>query len=135
MVAHEADRILYESPTIMSKFLGEDLKLEPVHVDQWVVQGDLIKALGATVEVRHVPGHCPGNILFYFKTGKAAFVGDALFRGSIGRTDLPQGNFHQLEAAIKAQIYTLPDDTGVFPGHGSETSVGAEKATNPYVRG
>ena len=135
VVAHEADRVLYESPSIMSKFLGEDLKLEPVRVDHWVGQGDRLEALGESVEVRHVPGHCPGNILFYFAGSKAAFVGDALFRASIGRTDLPQGNFHELERSIKGQIYTLPDDTVVFPGHGGETSVGQEKATNPYVRG
>ena len=135
VVAHEADRVLYESPSIMSKFLGEDLKLEPVRVDHWVGQGDRLEALGESVEVRHVPGHCPGNILFYFAGSKAAFVGDALFRASIGRTDLPQGTFHELERSIKGQIYTLPDDTVVFPGHGGETSVGQEKATNPYVRG
>jgi glyoxylase-like metal-dependent hydrolase (beta-lactamase superfamily II) len=124
----------------MKRFMGEDLGLQPVKVDLWVAQGDKIAALGVEVEVRHVPGHCPGNVLFYFagnkdkKAAGAAFVGDALFAGSIGRTDLPGGSMEQLAHVIREQIYTLPDDTLVFPGHGPRTSVGVEKRTNPYVR-
>jgi glyoxylase-like metal-dependent hydrolase (beta-lactamase superfamily II) len=87
------------------------------------------------VEVRHVPGHCPGNVLFYFAAEHAAFVGDALFNGSIGRTDLPGGNFAQLERAIREQIYTLPEATVIFPGHGPQTTVGDERSHNPYVSG
>ena len=90
-------------------------------------------AVGSDIEVRHVPGHCPGNVLFYFSDAGAAFVGDALFAGSIGRTDLPGGSFASLEKAIRTQIYTLPDETLVYPGHGPDTTVGAEKSTNPYV--
>ncbi len=85
--------------------------------------------------MRHVPGHCPGNVLFYFKSLQAAFVGDALFNGSIGRTDLPGGNFDQLEQAIREQIYTLPDTTVVYPGHGPKTTVAQERTNNPYVSG
>ena len=92
-----------------------------------------LDALGLAFEVRHVPGHCPGNILFYSAALRAAFVGDALFAGSVGRTDLPGGDFEVLEASIRGQIYSLPDDTTVFPGHGARTTVGAEKAGNPYV--
>jgi glyoxylase-like metal-dependent hydrolase (beta-lactamase superfamily II) len=121
--------------------MGEDLGLKPVKVDTWVAQGDKFTALGVEVEVRHVPGHCPGNVLFYFagnknaKAAGAAFVGDALFAGSVGRTDLPGGSFEQLERSIREQIYTLPDDTIVFPGHGPRTAVRNEKQGNPYVQG
>lgn len=133
--AHAEDRPLIETPEVMERFMGEQLNLEPVHVDGWVKQGDRLEALGRTAEVRHVPGHCPGNVLFYFAAAGAAFVGDALFSGSIGRTDLPGGDFGVLEKSIREQIYTLPDATLVFPGHGPKTTVGHEKTTNPYVSG
>jgi len=131
--AHAEDRVLIETPEIMERFLGESLKLEPLKVDGWVGQGERLDALGLAFEVRHVPGHCPGNILFYCAALRAAFVGDALFAGSVGRTDLPGGDFEVLEASIRGQIYSLPEDTTVFPGHGPRTTVGAEKAGNPYV--
>ena len=131
--AHADDRLLFESPQIMEERLGRSLGLEPVKIEHWIKQGDRFAALGSEVEVRHVPGHCPGNVLFYFAAARAAFVGDALFNGGIGRTDFPGGNFEQLERSIREQIYTLPDDTTVYPGHGPKTTVGAEKAGNPYV--
>lgn len=133
--AHVDDRVMIESPELMERFMGGRIKLEAVKVDHWVVPGEKFPALGTEVEVRHVPGHCPGNVLFYFPQAQSAFVGDALFNGSIGRTDLPGGNFAQLEQAIRAQIYTLPDATIVYPGHGAETTVGQEKTGNPHVRG
>ncbi len=85
-----------------------------------------------------MPGHCPGNILFYQAGASArpagvAFVGDALFNGGVGRWDLPGGHFEMLAKSIRGQIYTLPDETVVFPGHGPRTTVGAEKSGNPYV--
>jgi hydroxyacylglutathione hydrolase len=135
VLAHRDDRTMIETPEIMERFMGERMNLKPIHVDHWVSQGDRLDVLGTSVEVRHVPGHCPGNVLFYFSELKAAFVGDALFNGSIGRTDLPGGNFEQLEHAIREQIYTLPGDTVVFPGHGPKTSVDNERACNPYVAG
>lgn len=131
--AHVADRQMIETPELMERFMGEKLNLEPVRVDRWVGQGDRWNALGIDVEVRHVPGHCPGNVLFYFAELRAAFVGDALFKGSVGRTDLPGGDFDQLERSIREQIYTLPAETTVFPGHGPKTTVAAERAGNPYV--
>jgi glyoxylase-like metal-dependent hydrolase (beta-lactamase superfamily II) len=131
--AHPDDRVMIEQPEIMERFMGERLNLEPVHVDLWLQPVERFSALGQSVEVRHVPGHCAGNVLFYFPALSAAFVGDALFNGSVGRTDLPGGSFEQLEQSIRTQIYTLPDDTVVFPGHGPKTSVGTEKVENPYV--
>jgi glyoxylase-like metal-dependent hydrolase (beta-lactamase superfamily II) len=151
--AHTADRPLIETPEVMKRFMMPGQELEPVKVDAWVGPGEIIAALGTTAEVRHVPGHCPGNVLFYFlpadlsaiasapaeASAKAdpglAFVGDALFAGSVGRTDLPGGDFEVLENSIRSQIYTLPDATRVFPGHGPDTTVGEEKRSNPYVAG
>jgi hydroxyacylglutathione hydrolase len=131
--AHAADRPLYETPQVMSGFLSARLKLEPVFPNAWVQQSDTFAALGRTIEVRHVPGHCPGNVLFYLAAEKCAFVGDALFAGSVGRTDLPGGSMETLTDSIRRQIYSLPDETVVYPGHGSATTVGNEKQNNPYV--
>jgi hydroxyacylglutathione hydrolase len=134
--AHPDDRILLEKPEVMSVFLrGVDLL--PVRVDHWLAHGEKLAALGLDWEVRHVPGHCPGNVLFYAAAlGEVgtAIVGDALFAGSIGRTDLPGGSFAQLERSICEQIYPLPPETVVLPGHGESTTVGRERATNPHVR-
>jgi len=132
--AHAADRDMFATPQIMKSYLIPGMQLEPVAVDHWMAQGDTFNALGLHVEVRHVPGHCPGNILFYLPAAKTALVGDALFSGSIGRTDLPGGSTEILADSIRRQIYTLPDETIVYPGHGPETTVGDEKINNPYVR-
>ena len=141
--AHVADRALIETPELMERFMGERLGLEAVHVDHWVAPGERLSAFGNGVEVRHVPGHCPGNVLFYFPTLKigsapaqpTAFVGDAIFRESVGRADLPGGDFATLEDSIRQQIYSLPDVTVIYPGHGPSTTVAHEKKYNPYVHG
>lgn len=130
---HRDDQALYETPEIMEERMGRKLGLEPVKVDAWATQGDRLTAFGREFEVRHVPGHCPGNILFHQAEAKVVFVGDALFKAGVGRWDLPGGDFEVLARSIRDQIYTLPDDTLVFPGHGPRTTVGAEKEGNPYV--
>ena len=134
LYAHEADRMFIETPEVMELFVVPGLRLEAAKIDRVVAQGDTFELLGDTVEVRHVPGHCPGNVLFHFRKSGAAFVGDAIFAGSIGRTDFPGGGFEMLEHSIRTQIYTLPDATVLYPGHGPETTVAEEKANNPYVR-
>ena len=135
VLAHADDRPLIETPEIMERFMGERLNLQGVHVDHWVTPGESRDVLGLSAEIRHVPGHCPGNVLFYFPALAAAFVGDALFRGSIGRTDLPGGDHALLLRSIREQIYILPAATKVFPGHGPATTVTDERSGNPYVRG
>jgi glyoxylase-like metal-dependent hydrolase (beta-lactamase superfamily II) len=94
--------------------------------------GRLVPFAGGALEVVHVPGHSPGHVMFVWDGH--AVAGDCLFAGSIGRTDLPGGDFATLEKSIRERIYTLPDTTIVHPGHGPETTVGREKATNPFVR-
>ncbi len=132
---HRDDQMFFETPETMRSYAyPPDMTLEPVAIDHWVVQGDEIELLGESVEVRHVPGHCPGNVLFYFSRLGAVFVGDALFAGSIGRTDLPRGDFPTLERSIREQIYSLDPATVVYPGHGPQTTVGQEMTTNPHVR-
>lgn len=135
VLAHRDDQGLIETPEIMEGFMGAKLGLQGVMVDRWVGQGDCLEALGRSFEVRHVPGHCAGSVLFYQAEAKVAIVGDALFNGGVGRWDLPGGSFDQLANSIRSQIYTLPDDTIVFPGHGPRTTVGDEREGNPYVAG
>jgi glyoxylase-like metal-dependent hydrolase (beta-lactamase superfamily II) len=135
VLAHLADKPLIETPEVMRPLLLPGLVVEPVKIDRWVADGDLLEALGEKVAVSHVPGHCPGSLMFHFPAAGAAFAGDALFRGSIGRTDLPGGDFDELENSIRTRIYVLPNATTVFPGHGGPTTVGEERENNPHVRG
>jgi hydroxyacylglutathione hydrolase len=90
-------------------------------------------SFGATeLVILHVPGHSRGSVAFYSKNDKIVFTGDALFAGSIGRTDLPGGNYETLINSIRNKLFTLPADTVVYPGHGEETSIGVEIRSNPY---
>lgn len=132
--AHEDDRMLLENPAVMAVFLDSSLQLEPVRLDHVVADGTRLDLLGAAWEVRHVPGHCPGNVLFHLPGEGVAFVGDAIFAGSVGRTDLPGGDAEVLARSIRTRIYTLPPATVLFPGHGPETTVDDERFSNPFVR-
>lgn len=133
--AHRDDQILLETPGVMEVFLPSTIRLLPVKTDRWVVDGDNIEALGRRWEVRHVPGHCPGSVLYWSEADGLAFSGDAIFQGGVGRTDFPGGSMAKLEKSIRDRIYTLPDATRLFTGHGDATTVADEKATNPFVRG
>lgn len=98
-------------------------------------EGDTIRLGDDKFVVLFTPGHSPGHISFYCAAQNFILSGDVLFQGSIGRTDLPGGNFDTLAQSIRTQLYTLPDETVVYSGHGPETTVGKEKRTNPYVQG
>ena len=104
-------------------------------IDFYLNENESIQFGADSLELRFVPGHSPGSILFYSKENEFAISGDALFQGSIGRTDLPGGDSNTLINSIQQQIYTLPDNTVVYSGHGSKTTVGIEKVSNPFVRG
>lgn len=93
-----------------------------------------IDVAGLHINVLFTPGHAPGHCAFYFGDEKMLISGDALFRESIGRTDLRMGDFDQLSKSIRTQLYVLPDDTVVLPGHGPSTTIGHEKLNNPFVR-
>ena len=84
-------------------------------------------------EVRHAPGHTQGHVMFYCPSANVLFCGDVIFDGSIGRTDLPGGDFDTLIASIESQVLTLPDETRLLCGHGPETTVGVERRTNPFL--
>jgi len=98
-------------------------------------QGQILRLGSVEFEVRFTPGHTPGHCIFYVSFENICFCGDLIFAGSVGRTDLPGGNWEQLEESIKTQIFTLPDNTRLLSGHGPATTVGEEKRNNPFVGG
>ena len=100
----------------------------------FIKEGEKIKLGDDEIEIRFTPGHSPGSVCFYHEPGGFVIGGDVLFNGSIGRTDLPGGDFDTLINSIKSQLFTLPDETKVYSGHGAVTSVGFEKMNNPFVK-
>lgn len=108
---------------------------EPVHIDQWLEGGEILKLGNYEFEVRYTPGHTPGHVVFYCKQMNILWTGDVLFKGSIGRTDFPRGDFDTLIDSIKTQLFTLPDDTQFISGHRAISSIGQEKQFNPFVSG
>ena len=140
VLAHRADRELIENiEAYKDRYLAmlpelSDADFQSVKVRTWLEEGSTFIASGKSFESRHVPGHCPGSLLFYCASDQVAFCGDAIFRGSVGRTDLPNGNWNELLTSIRTRIYTLPNETVLHPGHGGRTTVGHEKQTNPYAK-
>lgn len=102
--------------------------------DVMLTGGEKLELGSSSFDVRFTPGHSPGHLVFYCESSKLLVAGDTIFESSIGRTDLPGGNSDTLIRSIREQILTLPDDTRVLPGHGSDTTVGKERKTNPYIR-
>jgi glyoxylase-like metal-dependent hydrolase (beta-lactamase superfamily II) len=126
----KGDEPLLISPSAnLSELLGTDIVCpSPDHI---LVDGDLVEIGGTKFAVLSTPGHTRGGVCFL--AGKALFCGDTLFWGSIGRTDLPGGDYAQLIASIKKKILSFPDDVVCYPGHGPETTVGFERKNNPYL--
>jgi len=102
---------------------------------RWLHDGDTVTVGHCTLNVRHCPGHTPGHVVFHSPEIKRAFVGDVLFAGSIGRTDFPQGDHDTLIASITQRLWPMGNDTVFIPGHGPESTFGAERQSNPYVAG
>jgi hydroxyacylglutathione hydrolase len=109
------------------------LSLTAKKADVLVDEDDIIEKAGIKLRVIHTPGHTPGGICFYSEKDGIIFVGDTLFAGSVGRTDFPNGDTNQLLEGIKHKLLTLPEDTIAYPGHGPETTIGREKAENPFL--
>ena len=136
---HAADQPLYERAAAQGMLFG--LRIEqPPPVDHYYDGDGTWGRFGDyEVTVEHTPGHCPGGVcLAVHRTGEARtleglFVGDTLFAGSIGRTDLPGGDYETLLEAITTTLFKYPDDAVVYSGHGPETTIGRERATNPFV--
>ena len=105
-----------------------------VHVDEAVDEAHVLRIGATSASVIHTPGHTEGSICLYFPQQKKLIAGDTLFAGSIGRTDLPGGSFEKIIRSLHTRVLALPDDTQVTPGHGPQTSIGAERETNPFLQ-
>ncbi len=101
--------------------------------DVLLADGDTIDEAGIVLKVLHTPGHTPGGICLYAESEGVVFAGDTLFAGGIGRTDFPGGDTEQLLDSIRAKLFVLPDPTAVHPGHAMRTTIGREKASNPFL--
>jgi len=135
VLMHAADLPLYENLAAQAAWLG----VEPpksVEVDQFLKEGDKLRAGGLELEVLHTPGHSPGSVSLYLPGERARiFSGDTLFQGSIGRVDLWGGSFEKIMDSIRETLLRFPDETPVFPGHGPATTIGAERLSNPFLKG
>jgi hydroxyacylglutathione hydrolase len=129
---HEEDAFLLATLDEQGKAYGipEARKFIPT---RWLTAQNQVTVGDLTFEVREVPGHTPGHIVFIHHPSKLAIVGDTLFQGSVGRTDFPRSSHAQLMDAIQTQLMTLEDDYTILPGHGSASTIGAERAQNPYI--
>lgn len=130
---HPADLPLYDQVESQAAWFGLTLPGPLPKPEKALEPGTKIAVGGHHFEVRFVPGHAPGHVLFYSSEFSLALVGDVVFMGSIGRTDLPGGDFRQLMDSIRSQVLTLPDDTRLLTGHGPETTVGRERMGNPFL--
>ena len=129
---HPLDRPLYDSVGNQAIAFGVYCEeLPPPDTD--LVPGTNLSFGGSEFEVVFTPGHAPGHVMFVSTSEPVAIVGDVVFAGSIGRTDLPFGDYRVLMESIRTQVLTLPDDTRLCPGHGPETTVGHERLTNPFL--
>ena len=107
--------------------------LLPFTPDQWLQDGDSVEVGSIRFEVLHCPGHTPGHVVFYQAEARLAFVGDVLFKGSIGRSDFPRGDHAALIRSIREKLFPLGDDVRFVPGHGAMSSFGHERRDNPFV--
>ena len=134
---HRDDLFIYERAIEMGRMFGLAVEPQPP-IDRFYTQGETIRFGSCTTTVHHTPGHCPGGVCLQIgegqEPGKDLFVGDTLFAGSIGRTDLPGGDYATLIASIRTVLFAFGDDARVYPGHGPATTIGEERRSNPFLQ-
>lgn len=129
---HEAERPLLDKLAEQGQAYGM-LSARPVTPDRWLAEGDKVTVAGHTFEVLHCPGHSPGSVVLVNRPQRFALVGDVLFQGSIGRTDLPYGDHEALLTAIRTKLLPLGDEFAFICGHGPMSTIGHERQTNPFL--
>jgi hydroxyacylglutathione hydrolase len=130
---HEADRFLLDRLAEQGRTYGFEAR--PVTPDRWLNEGDTVSVGDLTLDVLHCPGHSPGSVVLVSPTQRFALVGDVLFQGSVGRTDLPGGDGKALIRSIKDKLLPLGDDIAFICGHGPMSTIGQERQTNPFLQG
>ncbi len=132
--AHKDDLYLVEDLQNQLRMFGVDSdSVTKPNIDVLLTENDVIKFGNQELKILHIPGHSPGSLVYYNEKAGTLFTGDVLFRQGIGRTDLPGGNYRHLLDGIKTKLFTLPDETVVYPGHGPASTIGFEKANNPFL--
>lgn len=129
---HPDDLGLYRGVQRQAAMFGLRAREQPEPTHE-IVPGEPFHFGSCTFEVRFTPGHAPGHVIFVSESDSLALVGDVVFQGSIGRTDLPGGDFQTLMASIRREVLTLPDETVMYTGHGPPTTVGHERVGNPFL--
>ncbi len=129
---HPDDRRFYDNAAVQAAQFG--MSVDPLPpIDQKLAHGQRLKFGALSFSVRHTPGHSPGHVILVAEKAGVAFVGDVVFQGSIGRTDLPGGNFQELMRSIRQQVLSLPETTRLYSGHGPPTTVAHERDANPFL--
>tara|TARA_B100000900_G_scaffold197760_1_gene167469 strand:+ start:13 stop:642 length:630 start_codon:yes stop_codon:yes gene_type:complete len=128
---HKADDFLLQSLEIQGQMYN--MKAQNFTPDKWLEHGDILKFGNQELDIKHCPGHAPGHVIGINHKAKRIIAGDVLFNGSIGRTDLPQGNYQDLIDSINSHLLVLDDSYIVHCGHGPDTSIGHERKTNPFL--
>lgn len=129
---HKLDgRMLTDSEANLSEMAMQPFTTAPA--DVLLADGDTVDEAGIVLKVLHTPGHTPGGICLYAESKGVVFAGDTLFAGGVGRSDFPGGDPEQLLEGIRAKLFALPDRTAVYPGHAMRTTIGREKASNPFL--
>ena len=129
----EDDFLLQDLPKTGAQYGMRDARV--VTPDRWLVEGDVVEVAGFTFRIIEAPGHSPGSVVFFNEAERFAFMGDVLFKGSVGRTDLRRSNHQHLMDAIKTKILPLGDDVMFLPGHGEASNIGDERRSNPFIQG
>ena len=132
---HEDDTELLAALPVQAQMFGVPEKPDEVVPDRWLREGDTLGFGGHRFDVLHTPGHAPGHVVFVNREARFAHLGDVLFRGSIGRTDLPGGDHETLLASIRDKVLPLGDEVTFICGHGPGSSIGEERRTNPFITG
>ncbi len=132
--ACKEDEFLLDMMSMQADMYGTPLPDAPIAIGNYLTAGDTLYLGTEPIEVRQVPGHSKGSLAYYLPQSGCVFCGDALFEGSIGRTDLPGGDFDELLSSIRTQLFTLPADTVAYPGHGPSTTIADEIKGNPFLQ-
>jgi len=133
LLIHAEDADMLANPNInLSTYLGTNY-IKPT-ADRQLQDGDIIEFGDVSLQVIHTPGHSSGGICLYSKADKVCFTGDTLFNGSVGRTDLPRGNYTILMKSLREKLINLPDKVTIYPGHGPKSTIGEEKLINPFLQ-
>jgi len=129
---HIDDKFWIDGMPEQAKQYGFDAA-EAFDADEWLTHGKTVEVAGISFDVLHCPGHTPGHVVFFQAEDRIAMVGDVLFKGSVGRTDFPKGDYQQLVNSITQNLWPLGEDVTFIPGHGPTSTFGYERKTNPFV--